>query len=57
MIALDETLALAAAEIGETLGVRSLDALHLASAQRLLTPALPFITLTFGRVRRRDRSA
>lgn len=44
MIVCDETVALAAAEIGELHGVRSLDAIHLASAQRLRIPALPFVT-------------
>jgi predicted nucleic acid-binding protein len=33
-----------AATIGEVLGVRSLDALHLASAQELQIPGLPFLT-------------
>ena len=40
----DETICRAAATIGETLGVRSLDAIHLASAQRLLITGLTFIT-------------
>ena len=40
----DETVCRAAATIGETLGVRSLDAIHLASAQRLLITELTFIT-------------
>jgi predicted nucleic acid-binding protein len=34
----------AAAVIGETLGVRSLDAAHLASAQRLMIDGLGFVT-------------
>ena len=34
----------AAAQIGEQLGVRSLEAIHLASAQRLAVPALTFVT-------------
>ena len=44
LVAIDETLCRAAADIGEQLAVRSLDAIHLASAQRLVIPALPFVT-------------
>ena len=33
-----------AADIAEVLGVRSLDALHLACAKRLQIPSLPFLT-------------
>lgn len=44
MVTCDEPIATAAAEIGETLGVRSLDAVHLASAQRLRSDELVFIT-------------
>lgn len=44
MVTCDEAVALAAGDIGETLGVRSLDAIHLASAQRLRIPNLAFIT-------------
>ena len=40
----DEVVALAAAEIGETLGVRSLDAIHLASARRVRDDQLTFVT-------------
>lgn len=40
----DSTTWLAAAEIGAALKVRSLDALHLACAQRLRIPALRFVT-------------
>lgn len=40
----DSTTWLAAAEIGAALSVRSLDALHLACAQRLRIPALRFVT-------------
>lgn len=43
-VTVDETTCRAAATIGETLGVRSLDAIHLASAQRLLITGLTFIT-------------
>ena len=44
LVSVDETVCRAAAEIGEQLGVRSLDAVHLASARRLLSPSLPFVT-------------
>ena len=44
LVAVDEAICRAAAQIGEQLGVRSLDAIHLASAQRLAIPSLPFIT-------------
>ena len=40
----DATTWLAAAEIGAALNVRSLDALHLACAQRLRIPAIRFVT-------------
>ncbi len=44
LVAVDEVVCQAAAEIGEQLGVRTLDAVHLACAQRLLIPGLSFIT-------------
>jgi uncharacterized protein len=44
LVAVDEATCRAAAQIGEQLGVRSLDAVHLASAQRLAIPSLRFIT-------------
>ncbi len=44
LVAADETTCRTAATIGEQLGVRSLDAIHLASAQRLRIPALTFLT-------------
>ena len=44
LVAVDEATCRAAAQIGEQLGVRSLDAIQLASAQRLAIPSLPFIT-------------
>ncbi len=44
LIAIDEAVCRAAAQIGEQLAVRSLDAIHLASAQRLVVAALPFVT-------------
>ena len=37
LVVCDAAVATAAATIGETLGVRSLDAIHLASAQRFVT--------------------
>lgn len=40
----DATAWLAAAEIGAALNVRSLDAVHLACAQRLRVPSLRFVT-------------
>jgi len=40
----DATTWLAAAEIGAALNVRSLDAIHLACAQRLRIPSLRFVT-------------
>jgi predicted nucleic acid-binding protein len=44
LVAADEAVCRAAAQIGEQLGVRSLDAIQLASAQRLAIPSLPFVT-------------
>ncbi len=44
LVAVDESVCRGAAQIGEQLGVRSLDAIQLASAQRLAIPSLPFIT-------------
>jgi predicted nucleic acid-binding protein len=44
LVAVDEAVCRAAAQIGEQLGVRSLDAIQLASAQRLAIPSLPFLT-------------
>lgn len=44
IVAVDETVCRAAAQIGEQIGVRSLDAIQLACAQRLAIPSLPFIT-------------
>ena len=44
LVLCDEVVALAAAEIGETLGVRSLDAIHLASARRVRDDRLTFVT-------------
>jgi uncharacterized protein len=44
LVAVDEAVFRAAAQIGEQLGVRSLDAIQLASAQRLAIPSLPFVT-------------
>lgn len=44
LVAADEAVCRAAAQIGEQLGVRSLDAIQLASAQRLAIASLPFVT-------------
>ena len=44
MIVVDEAVATAGSEIAEVLGVRSLDAIHLASARRLNLPSLTFLT-------------
>ena len=44
MITCDEAVATLAGDIGEALGVRSLDAVHLASAKRLRIANLAFIT-------------
>ena len=44
LIQLDEQAGWASADIAETLGVRTLDAVHLAAAQRLRIPNLSFIT-------------
>jgi uncharacterized protein len=44
LVTCDEATADAASRIAETLGVRSLDAIHLASAQRLQIPGLSFVT-------------
>ena len=44
LVAVDEAVCEAAAEIGEVLGVRAMDAIHLACAKRLRIPTLPFLT-------------
>jgi uncharacterized protein len=44
LMSCDGSVCTAAASIGETLGVRSLDAIHLASAQRLMIESLGFAT-------------
>ncbi|MBU6315054.1 MAG: type II toxin-antitoxin system VapC family toxin [Acidobacteria bacterium] len=44
LVVVDEVVCEAAAEIGEVLGVRSMDAIHLACAKRLRVPSLPFLT-------------
>jgi predicted nucleic acid-binding protein len=44
LVSCEESVASLAAEIGETLGVRSLDAIHLATAKRLQIPDLSFVT-------------
>lgn len=44
LVVVDEAVCRSAARIGEQLGVRSLDAIQLASAQRLGIPSMPFLT-------------
>jgi uncharacterized protein len=44
IIELDETTCESAAMIAETTGVRTLDALHLAAAQRVSAPGVGFLT-------------
>ncbi len=44
LVELDETTCESAAAIAELTGVRSLDALHLAAAQRVGGTAIPFLT-------------
>jgi predicted nucleic acid-binding protein len=44
LVSVDEVVCRAAADVGEVLGVRSLDAVHLASAQRLQVAGLVFLT-------------
>jgi predicted nucleic acid-binding protein len=44
IIELDEVTCEAAATVAEVTGVRTLDALHLAAAQRVGGPAVPFLT-------------
>ncbi len=44
IVELDEVTCEMAAAIAELTGVRTLDALHLAAAQRIGSPAVPFLT-------------
>ena len=44
LVSVDEVVCDLAADIGEQLGVRSLDAIHLACARRLRVPTLTFLT-------------
>jgi uncharacterized protein len=44
IVELDEVTCEAAATVAEVTGVRTLDALHLAAAQRVGGPAVPFLT-------------
>jgi predicted nucleic acid-binding protein len=44
LVAAGELVCRAAGRIGEVLGVRSLDAIHLASAQVVQIPKMPFVT-------------
>jgi predicted nucleic acid-binding protein len=47
LLVVDEPLSHAAAEVAEVLGVRSPDAVHLASAERLRVAGLTFLTFDF----------
>jgi uncharacterized protein len=47
IVELDEVTCEAAAQIAEVTGVRSSDAVHLAAAQRIGGPAIPFLTFDF----------
>jgi predicted nucleic acid-binding protein len=44
IVELDDVTCEAAAAVAEVTGVRTLDALHLAAAQRIGGPAVPFLT-------------
>ena len=44
LVMVDPTVCETAADLAEQLGVRSLDAIHLASARRLGVPTLTFVT-------------
>jgi predicted nucleic acid-binding protein len=44
LVSVDEATCAAAAQIAESSGVRSLDSIHLATAQRLFLPSLSFVT-------------
>ena len=44
LVSVDEATCSAAAQIAEHLGVRSLDSIHLATAQRLFVPSMSFVT-------------
>jgi predicted nucleic acid-binding protein len=44
IVELDEVTCETAATVAEVTGVRTLDALHLAAAQRVGAPAVPFLT-------------
>lgn len=44
LVSVDRVVCESAADIGEQLGVRSLDAIHLACARRLQVPGLSFVT-------------
>lgn len=44
IVELDEVTCEAAATVAEVAGVRTLDAIHLAAAQRVGGPAVPFLT-------------
>lgn len=44
LVSVDQVVCESAADIGEQLGVRALDAIHLACARRLQVPGLGFLT-------------
>lgn len=47
IIEIDEVTCESAATIAEAIGVRALDALHLAAAQRIAAPGVAFLTFDF----------
>jgi predicted nucleic acid-binding protein len=49
IVELDDVTCEAAAAVAEVTGVRTLDALHLAAAQRIGGPAVPFLTFDVRR--------
>ena len=51
IVELDEVTCAAAADIAELTGARTLDALHLAAAQRLGGAAVPFVTFDVRQAR------
>ena len=51
IIELDEATCETAATIAETIGVRTLDALHLAAAQRVSAPGVDFLTFDLRQAR------
>jgi uncharacterized protein len=51
VVTLDDRMCAAAAELAELTGVRTLDALHLAAAQRAGAPSLEFVTFDYRQAR------